>query len=221
MAYVYRHVRLDKNVPFYIGIGKLKNRAYSNLNRNNHWKRIVEKTDYRVDILFDDLRYDEAKEKEIEFISLYGRSDSGAGTLCNLTDGGEGCLGMVHTEEARKKMGAPNKGKIISKEHREAISMHHNGKKHSTEWKEMMSEKMSGERNPRYGKKISEWQKNRISESSRGSKNKASKLTEEDVLRIRGLYSEGGHSHRSLAKKYGVVKGNITSILNRQTWKHI
>ena len=28
MAVVYRHIRLDKNEPFYIGIGEKENRAY-------------------------------------------------------------------------------------------------------------------------------------------------------------------------------------------------
>jgi len=221
MAYVYRHVRLDKNEPFYIGIGKDEHRAHSDKNRNIHWKNIVSKTEYRVDILFDDLDYEEAKEKEMEFIHIYGRIDLNEGTLCNLTDGGEGCLGLKHSEEARKKMGAPNIGKVISKKHREVISKFHKGKKHTEEYKRLMSEIMTGEKNHMYGKKISEWHKQKISESSSGSKNKSSKLTEEDVLEIRNLYSEGNESHRSLARKYRVAKGNITSILNRKTWKHI
>jgi len=221
MAYVYRHVRLDKNEPFYIGIGNNEYRAYSTKNRNRHWKSIASKTEYRVDILFEDIDYEHAKEKEVEFIALYGRSDLMKGTLCNKTDGGDGCLGLVHSKEAREKMGAPNRGKVISKEHREAISKFHKGKKHTKEWKRMMSKRMSGENSPMYGSKISEWHKQRISESSRGSNNKISKLTEDDVLEIRSLYSKGGESHRSLARKYGVVKGNITSILNRKTWNHI
>ncbi len=49
MAYVYRHIRLDKNVPFYIGIGKSDlnyNRASSNKNRNPYWHHIVNQTEY-------------------------------------------------------------------------------------------------------------------------------------------------------------------------------
>ena len=118
MAYVYRHVRLDKNEPFYIGISTDSDykRANSTLYRNNHWKGIVSKTEYRVDILFDDIDVDFAKEKEIEFISIYGRSDLGLGTLCNLTDGGEGAFGYVPTEEARRKMSEARKGKKIHSE---------------------------------------------------------------------------------------------------------
>ena len=72
-------------------------------NRNNHWNSIINKTDYEVEILFDEIEYDYAKIKEIEFISLYKRKIDG-GTLCNITLGGEGALGIKHTEEAKRKI---------------------------------------------------------------------------------------------------------------------
>ena len=34
MAVLYRHIRIDKNEPFYIGIGDKENRAYSHKGRN-------------------------------------------------------------------------------------------------------------------------------------------------------------------------------------------
>ena len=43
MAFVYRHIRLDKNEPFYIGIGKKIYRAYSMKGRNKYWLRIINK----------------------------------------------------------------------------------------------------------------------------------------------------------------------------------
>ena len=140
MAYLYRHIRLDTNMPFYIGIGKRLERAFDTLKRSNHWNSIVSKTEYRVDILFDDLDYEEAKEKEMEFISIYGRSDLGKGTLCNKTDGGEGTIGRVVNEEerkgrsitakkalsdkaVRKKMSDSGKKKIFSESHKKNISI--------------------------------------------------------------------------------------------------
>lgn len=112
MAYVYRHIRLDKNEPFYIGvgqdspseIGKYK-RAYDK-NRNSFWGRIVNRTKYEVEILIDDISYEKALEKEIEFIALYGRKNKGKGTLCNLTDGGEGVKGAI----------PKNKRKVVRKD---------------------------------------------------------------------------------------------------------
>jgi hypothetical protein len=112
MAYVYRHIRLDTNQVFYIGIGTSANykRAKSKLDRNNHWNHIICKTDYKIDILFDELTKEEAIVKEIEFITLYGRRDLGLGTLCNLTDGGEGRFNYKATAETRIKMGLAQRG---------------------------------------------------------------------------------------------------------------
>lgn len=47
--YLYRHIRLDTNVPFYIGIGTYKstskyknkyNRAFTHNKRNQYWKNV-------------------------------------------------------------------------------------------------------------------------------------------------------------------------------------
>lgn len=105
MAYVYRHIRKDTDQVFYIGIGTDSNGKYTrakSINRNRYWKRIASKTDYEVEILFDDISKEEAINKEIEFIQLYGRRDLGIGTLCNLTDGGEGVVNM--SEEGKEKL---------------------------------------------------------------------------------------------------------------------
>lgn len=101
MAVLYRHIRIDKNEPFYIGIGDKENRAYSQRSRNKFWKNIA-KQGYEVEILFEDLTWEQACEKEKEFITLYGRRDLKAGTLVNLTDGGEGALGRPMTERLKK-----------------------------------------------------------------------------------------------------------------------
>lgn len=96
MAYVYRHIRLDTNQPFYIGISSddKYQRAYTKSRRNQHWRNIIQKTKYEVEILLDGLTWEEACKKEMEFIKLYGRTDIGTGVLCNKTDGGEGFLGV-------------------------------------------------------------------------------------------------------------------------------
>lgn len=126
VGYLYRHIRLDKNEPFYIGIGfssnkyasKGKYRSYAEKGRNQLWKRITSKTEYEVEILFDELPLEQLKEKEIEFIKLYGRIDQGTGTLANLTDGGQGTLGSKH-----------NLGRRHNKKTKEKISKNRLGKK--------------------------------------------------------------------------------------------
>jgi hypothetical protein len=113
MYFVYRHIRLDINDVFYIGIGSDRNRPYSKFSRNRYWRYITNNTDWKTQILFTDLSREEAENKEIEFIKLYGRKDLGLGSLCNMTDGGTGGLGLKHTEQAKLKMKgrtAHNKG---------------------------------------------------------------------------------------------------------------
>lgn len=222
MAYLYRHIRLDKNEPFYIGIGSddKYQRANSKTHRNQHWLSIVNKTEYKVDILIDDISYDYAKEKEIEFIDIYKRTED-KGTLCNITKGGDGALGLKHTEEARRKMGDPNKGKVISEGHKKIISEFHTGKKHSEETRLKMSQKALGENNHMYGKTISEETRlKKIASAKRGEDNFSSKLKTEDVLEIRRLSKEG-MSQRKLAKQFNVTKSSIACIINKVTWKHI
>lgn len=99
--YLYRHIRLDNGLPFYIGIGKKTKedlkygyylRAVSKKYRNRIWAAIVEKVVYEVEILAESDDRDFIQKKEIEFIALYGRIDLKAGTLANLTDGGDNGL---------------------------------------------------------------------------------------------------------------------------------
>lgn len=224
MAYLYRHIRLDKDVPFYIGIGIDSSyfRANSKKSRNDHWNKIVNKTDYEVEILFEHDDYDFIKEKEIEFIALHGRSDLGLGTLCNLTNGGDGCLGLVHSDEAKLKMSIPNKGKVISEEQRKKVSEFHKGKVTSEETKRKMSEAAMGEKNHMYGKKISEeTRQKKIKSAKRGSENTSSKLNEQDVLKIRELHLTKKYTCKKLSNMYNVSTNNIYSILKRNSWKHI
>jgi len=109
MAYLYRHIRLDNNTPFYIGIGSSVDysRAYERFARNTLWKNIINKTEYRIEIVLDELSWDEACIKEREFIALYGRRDLGKGPLVNLTDGGDGIFGFKHSEETKTKLRKP------------------------------------------------------------------------------------------------------------------
>ena len=125
MPYVYRHIRLDKNEPFYIGISNNDEyRATVKRARNIIWQRIVKKTDYEIEILLDDLTWEEACEKEKELIALYGRIDINTGSLANLTNGGEGTLGRhyIPSDEHRKNLSKSAKGKKMSEDSRKKMS---------------------------------------------------------------------------------------------------
>ena len=164
MAYVYRHIRLDKNEPFYIGIGSDNNgkykRAFDNKSnrRNDIWNKIIFKTEYRVEILLDDLTWEEACEKEIEFIKLYGRKNLYNGTLSNLTDGGDGTLNYIVSEETkdllRKKMSGINNPMY--------------GKSHPKELIEQIRLNNIGREAPNKGVKMSDEQKKKLSDLMKG-----------------------------------------------------
>lgn len=114
--YLYRHIRLDKDEPFYVGIGtKKKNttygRAKNKYKRNNLWNKIINKTKYTIEILLESDDYGFIKQKEIEFIALYGRINNNTGTLANLTDGGEGTQGYIPSKETLDKQSKRTKGR--------------------------------------------------------------------------------------------------------------
>lgn len=141
--YLYRHIRLDTGQPFYIGIGTKREsrpyytypaeypRAYSKSGRTEYWKRITSKSEYDVEILFESDDYELIKQKEIEFIALYGRRNKGKGILCNLTDGGDGVLGIIRSQETSDKISKANTGRKTSDETKLKQSLVKKGKKMS------------------------------------------------------------------------------------------
>lgn len=146
MAYVYRHIRLDKNEPFYIGIGSDINykRSKQKTRRNNIWKKIASKCEYRIEILLDELTWNEACEKEIEFIKMYGRIDLKNGTLSNLTNGGDGSLGHLTSTETRLKISKSKIGTKLTNETKLKISISCTGKKVSDINKKRISDFFKG-----------------------------------------------------------------------------
>lgn len=112
MAYIYRHIRLDTNQPFYIGMTVQRKRPFKRSDREDEWKAIANTTKIRVEILFDDLTKNEALEKEKELIALYKRECDG-GTLVNKTLGGMGISGFKKqpiSESTRLRMSLKRKG---------------------------------------------------------------------------------------------------------------
>lgn len=108
----------------------------------------------------------------------------------NSTDGGDGAVGTVWTEErrakareaakihfAKQKISKANSGHIgafrgetLSKEHRRKISESKKGvkrKEFSDEWKKKLSESHKGEKNHFFGKKHSEETRKKMSEAKR------------------------------------------------------
>lgn len=200
MAYVYRYIRLDKNIPFYVGIGNDDKyyRANSRDGRNRHWYNIINKSPYKVEIIFDNISWELACKKEIEFISYYKRTKDG-GTLCNITLGGEGQLGLIPTNAYKKGSIPYSKGKPMPKHVKEAIVKANSGrpswnkgisaKKESIE-KQIQTKKerdviYRGERHFMFGKKQPfEWrEKSRLSRLGISPWNKEKKMSIECALK--------------------------------------
>lgn len=135
MAVVYRHRRLDTNKVFYIGIGKNESRAYTKSGRNNLWNKIISKTQYQVEILYNNISIEEARELEEFLINIYGRKDLNKGELANLTNGGEKNreLSPETIKIISEKVSKTLKGRKLPKEQVEKIAKANKGKKRTKE----------------------------------------------------------------------------------------
>jgi hypothetical protein len=111
-SYLYMHTRADKNTVFYIGVGSSINyqRAKESQKRNNIWLKIYNKTPIKVDIVLDNLTHRDANSWEEYLIGLYGRINNNTGSLCNMTNGGDGVKGWVISEQGRINMSNAKKG---------------------------------------------------------------------------------------------------------------
>lgn len=102
--YVYAYLREDAT-PYYIGKG-------SGFRYRHHHKGIeVPANCANIVFLEKNLTNLGALALERRMIRWYGRIDKGSGILLNRTDGGEGMVGLKHSDETRAKMSAAQKGK--------------------------------------------------------------------------------------------------------------
>lgn len=123
--YVYKHPITE--IPFYIGRSSVKRRANFHLyetmeNARNRLKfntiqkiRRECKCDPIVEILIEDLTYEESLQWEKDLIQLIGRKSLKTGPLTNLTEGGEGVIGYKHTPEALEKLKKNSLGNSYAK----------------------------------------------------------------------------------------------------------
>jgi hypothetical protein len=198
MPHIYRHIRLDKNEPFYVGIGldDIPKRAYETKKRRSQWwNNIVNKYGYSVDILFENVTIDFAKEKEREFISLYGRIDLGTGTLCNQTDGGDGMNGWKANAENKINMSKAAKIRgTFMLNNPEVIAKRANSNR-------------GKKRTPIQCERLAAWQRGIPKDKEQIEKMRATKLLQENVEKSRNqpnckkvLCLDNGVTYRSCAE---------------------
>lgn len=214
MAIVYKHTTLDTNEIFYIGVGTNISRAYQKSKRNRYWNNVVNKHGYKVDILYADICYELALQKEKELVLFYGRRNINTGCLVNLTDGGLGSLGYKPTREALEKISATSKGRIkteeqilkwkskmtfiVSQETIEKIRLANTGKKRSQESRNKMRE-------CHLGKKLSESAKQKLKDYYKNNppKWKGSKLSKEQREKLSIAHTG----------KFGILSSNKKAVI--------
>jgi hypothetical protein len=199
-GYIYKHLTEDR-VPFYIGIGNqsekniLKGkypRAHSKWKRNHDWKRVFRKNpNYIIEIIIDQIPYNDALINEIKLIKFYGRKDKKEGTLVNWTDGGEGSLDP--SIEIRNKISQAHLSKLLTDKEINKLFI----------FKE--------ERNK---------SKNREKEIFNKDKKKHSKLSNEHIKEIKKLLNMGCIQSR-IADKYNTSRTIILRIKNELSYKNI
>lgn len=155
--YIYAYLRTDGS-PYYIGKGKNK-RAWQK------YKDVISKPQDKNLIVIMESNLTEIGALALErfYIRWYGRKDNGTGILRNMTDGGEGTSGRIHTKETIEKISKSKIGKTghtHSKRHIEGITGKGNpmyGISHTEETKQ----KMRGKRKP-YGPQSEEHKRKKI-----------------------------------------------------------
>lgn len=169
-VYVYYDTRPGKcGVPIYVGLVK-KNRAYVHLKykcENEILNRKINKhraCNIEPDVVLykQGLSFESAVALEIELIAKFGRLNVGTGTLCNLTDGGEGLLGYVQSDEQRMINSIKNSGTYEERY----------GKATAERLRKQRAEKLKGNT---YWQNLSAEGRARISESSKRPKSKQHK----------------------------------------------
>lgn len=192
MFYTYL-LRKPDGIPFYVGKGgrkefrigvhikeALEGCSYKkNRHKTNTILKILSRgnqINYEIVNFFEDEI--DAYKNEIELIKLYGRKDTGSGTLTNMTDGGDGL--MNPTKETRYKVGSANRGKthFTSEETRKKLSIAFKGRKLSEDHKRKIGEKSKGRTwseetrkkmiKALIGRIVSDETRSKISKSNRG-----------------------------------------------------
>ncbi len=134
---VYFHINPIKKEIFYVGIGNSK-RPYSKRDRSSWWKRVIEKYNYDIVIIHNNLSWKEVCVLEKLYIKQIGRRDLGYGPLVNMTFGGDGGITRINFKQSqvtKNKISKANKGHICSEEQKRKLSLAHKGKKLSEEHK--------------------------------------------------------------------------------------
>ena len=179
------------DIPFYIGKGKgYRYGIQHHLGRDNHNNQLLKNKirkvgadNITIHFLHENLTEEKAFYWERYWIKYIGRRDLGEGTLCNLTDGGEGTSGYVCSKETKLKIGKANKGHKVSAETKLKIGKANKGHKVSADAKLKIGEAQKERKREQHSEKT----KQKISKANKGkpSNRKGKKHTEKTKQKMR------------------------------------
>jgi hypothetical protein len=177
--------------PFYVGKGSAWRLRQKY--RNKHWRHIADKHGWKREVIFATKDEQAAFDLEVELIAEHNTFE---GWGANYSRGGEGPSGYRHRAETIEKIRRIQTGR--KRGHVEALS---------------------GANHPMYGKHHTEQSrvKNKLSHPPDASP--TSKLSWSQVNLIRERYSQGGCSHRTLAREFGVSHRVIGRLLRNELWQ--
>lgn len=205
--------------PFYVGKGngnryldhlKCLEKHY-NLYFKNKLNKIIRNGFSKSDIekkiiILSNLNEEESFIIEKDLIKQIGRSCNKKGNLVNLTDGGDGISGYVHSSKAKKKMSKEHKGE----------KNYMFGKHHSKETKKKIGQALKGRKSPMLGRHQSEEARKKIGQAHKGENHYMfGKHYSEEVKKKRSLVYRienhpmfGKHHSEETKKKIGQAQMN-------------
>ena len=198
-TYIGQH-KYKKLNDSYMGSGKLIRRAQKKYGMENFEKEILYSCIQYKETADDMERFAIAKERAL------GKAEY------NIAGGGEGFLGVHHSEGTKRKLSKANKGKHLSEETRKKISKALKGKKTyemTEETRKRISEALKG----REGNHFSEESKKKISEALKGRH-----LTEETRRKISEAL-KGRVSNRKGCKLSEETKRKKSEVMKGKHWK--
>lgn len=196
--YTYAYLRKD-GTPYYVGKGTGR-RAFVP-HRNG---LLPVPPDDRILFLKKNITNEDAVKHEIYMIAVLGREDKGEGRLLNLTDGGDGVVGLKRTEEfvesCRKRMTGNQlaKGNKHTEEHKQYMRQILKGRPRTQESIDKFKLYRATQTPPMVGRKHSEETKLKIRASNIGqtrseeTKRKISEAAKRRHAENRRRKSQGG-----------------------------
>ena len=130
--YVYQHIRLDTNTPFYVGKGK-NDRSTNFTSRNKHWKKLFNQVDGNIKSVKvkENLNEEQALKFELELYTQY--VNEGYKLINVITPGKKGSSGHKKSKEWKEQyshlMSLKNRGRKLTSEHKNNLSKSLMGRK--------------------------------------------------------------------------------------------